>query len=76
LKRNRIACPEVAVNGQICLENRIFFKLPEQIEISWKFACKKRIFVKLPEKSKFFGNMPGKIDFFTRSHDPPDFKLD
>jgi len=27
--------------------------------------------VKLPEKSKFFGNLPGKIDiFFTQIHDP------
>src|SRR6218665_1218011 len=61
-KRNRIICPEVAVNGQflpgkskfvfdICLENKIFFN------------CLKKL--------KFIGNLPGTIEmFFTRLHDP------
>jgi len=33
--------------------------------------------MKLPEKSKFFETLPVKIEiFWTRSHDPPDFKPD
>jgi len=52
LKRNRIICPEVAVNGQFLPGKSIFFK-----------NCLK--------KSKFFGNLLGKIKIFlTRIHDP------
>jgi len=71
LKRNRIICPEVAVNEQFlpgksngflnCLRKSKFFKtlvkLPEKIEISLKCARKIEIFL-------------------TRIHDPPDFKPD
>jgi len=33
------------------------------------------VLVKLPEKSKFFGNLPGKIEIYlTRIHDPPRFQ--
>jgi len=38
---------------------------------------KSNFLVKLPEESKFFGNLPGKIEIcLTRIHDPPDFKPD
>ena len=50
LKRNRIICPEVAVNGQFlpgksnnflnCL--KLFLKLPPKSENIWKFAWKNR----------------------------------
>ena len=46
LKRNRIICPEVAVNEQ--------------------FLPGKSNFFKLPEKSKFFENLPEKIEIFQK----------
>jgi len=40
MKRNRVICPEVAVNGQFFCWKINFFKLPEKIEIFRKFAWK------------------------------------
>ena len=34
------------------------------------FAWKIKTFLNCLKKSKFFGNLPGKVDFFTRIHDP------
>src|SRR6218665_381521 len=57
LIRNRIICPEVAVNEQ-------FF--------AWKIKL-----INCLKKSKFFKNLPGKIEILlTRIHEPPDFKPD
>jgi len=67
------------VNGQFLpRKSNFFLKLPEKIEICRKFAWKKQnIFVKLPEKSKFFGNLPGKIEFcLPGSTTAPDLKSD
>ena len=52
--------------ANFCLENqKLFVKLPEKIEIFWKFAWENQIsFVKLPEKIEIWGNLPGKIKFF------------
>jgi len=73
LKRNRIICQEVAVNGQFlpeilfkklnCLKNRKFSK---------NFPGKSKFFSEIAwKKSKFFVNLPGKIEkFFTWTHDP------
>ena len=44
LKRNRIICPEVAVNGQFLPGKSNFFKLPEKV----------KIFGHLPGKNDFF----------------------
>ena len=38
LKRNRIICPEVAVNEQFLPGKTNFFKLPEKIEMFHKFG--------------------------------------
>src|SRR6218665_130333 len=65
LKRNRIICPEIAVNGQFltgklnfflnCLKKSKFFgNLIEKIRIVFKFAWKNRNFSKIClEKPKF-----------------------
>jgi len=43
----------------------IFVKLPEKIEILWKFAWKNQNFVEIClEESKFCGNLPGRIKIF------------
>jgi len=52
-KRNRIICPEVAVNEQFLFGKSIFFKLPEKIE-------------KFVEKSKFFQTLAGKVIVFQK----------
>ena len=54
MKRSRIICPEVAVNGQT---------LPG-----------KSIFLNCLKKSKFFGNLPGKIEIFDPDPRPPRFQ--
>ena len=71
LKRNRIICPEVAVNGQFfSWKINILLKLPEKVDIFRKFACKNQNFcVKLPEKIKIFRKFAWEF-FFTRIHDP------
>jgi len=74
LKRNRIICPEVAINEQF-LPGKSIFWLPEKIEIFRKFAWKNRNFSKMclenrnflkicMEKYKFFKNLPEKIEIF------------
>jgi len=52
--------------GKFWLENKIFFKLPEKIEILGNFASKSQIFLKLPEKSKFFVKFPDKNPMFSK----------
>ena len=42
MKRNRIICQELAVNGKFLPKNRLFVKLPEQIKVFRKFAWKNR----------------------------------
>jgi len=74
LKRNRIICQDVAVNGQFvpgnskfCLKliekSKFFGNLPGKIKIFW-WNCLK--------KSKFFKNLPAWKNwiFLTRIHDP------
>ena len=56
LKRNRIICPEAAVNEKFLPGKSIFFKLPE----------KSKFFKNLPEKVEIFQNLPGKIDIFLK----------
>ena len=48
LKRNKIICTEVAVNGQFCLENRNFL---------WNCLKKMKCFGYLPGKIKIFGEI-------------------
>src|SRR6218665_1817708 len=71
LKRNRIICPEVAVNGLFLLGISIFL-LPEKNQNFRKFACKTRYsFVKLPEKIEIFRKFACRNRIFlTRIHDP------
>ena len=80
LKRHRIICPEVhvAVNEQFLNgKSKFFVKFHEKIKFLLKFAWKNRIRFKITmEKSKFFENLPGKIDFFYPDLRPPDFKPD
>src|SRR6218665_3227547 len=77
LKRNRIICPEIAVNGQFltgklnfflnCLKKSKFFgNLIEKIRIVFKFAWKNRnLSQNLPVKIKIFAkNVPVKIKIF------------
>jgi len=60
-----------------CLEIRIFVELPEKSTFFRNLPRKIEISFKLMKKSKFFENLPEKIEiFWTRIHDPPDFKPD
>ena len=86
LKRNRIICPEIALNSQFLPgKSKLFVKLPKKIEIFRKFTLKNRIFFfKLPEKIEicpenrvFVCEIDWKNrNFLTRIHDTPDFKSD
>ena len=61
MKRNRIICPEIAVNSQFCLENLNFLWNSLKIRIFWEICLEKsKFFVKLPEK---IGILPWEIDF-------------
>ena len=61
LKRNRIIWPELAVHSQF--KSKFSVKSPK-IEIFRKFALNYQIFLwNYLKKSKFFGNLPWKIDF-------------
>jgi len=65
--------------GNFCLKNSKFFgNLPGKIESFRKFAWKNRKFLEIClEKSKVFGHfLEKKSNFFTRIHDPLDFKPD
>jgi len=49
----------------------IFFKLPEKSKFFGNLPRKSDFFVKLPEKNqKKIRNLPVKMDFFSRIHDP------
>jgi len=64
LKRNRIICPEIAVNSQFSPgKSKSFVKLPKKSKffgnLPWKV-----FFCEIPwKKSKFFGNFPRKLNF-------------
>src|SRR6218665_3726718 len=75
LKRNRIICPEVAVNGQFFALKIEFFNCLKNPNFR-KFACKTRYsFVKLPEKIEIFRKFACRNgNFLTRIHDPPRFQ--
>ena len=64
-------CPEVAVNDQFLPGNIILFKLPEKFKKKSKISLEKSKFViNCLKKSKFLGNLPGKIEILlTRIHD-------
>ena len=63
--------------ANFCLENIIFFKLPEKIECFWKFAWKIDFFVKFPEKIDFYWKFVCKNRiFFNLNPRPPDFNPD
>ena len=75
LKRNRIICQEVAVNGQFLPGNSNFFKFPE----------KSKFFGNLPGKSKFLSEIAWrnrhfseicleKLNFFYSDPRPPRFQ--
>jgi len=80
LKRNRITCPETAVNCQFLPEKSNFFvKLPKKSKFFRNFPWKIEIFSEITwrnwnlkidflwnclKKSKFFGNLSWKIKFF------------
>ena len=73
MKRNRIICPGVAVNGQLLPgKSKFLVKLFEKYRNFSKIRLEKSIScVKLPEKINFLENLPGKIEiFFTWIHDP------
>jgi len=65
MKRNRVICPEIAVNSQFLPGKLTFFvKLPKKIEILWKFALNEIFFVKLPEKNRNFSDICPEKSFF------------
>src|SRR6218665_1720782 len=66
LKRIRIICPKVAVNGQFLPGQSTFLKLPEKSKFfgnlpAWK---NRNSFVKLPEKIEMFRNIAWRNRFF------------
>ena len=70
LKRNRIICPEVAVNGQFCLDKRKFWNEWLKIIIG-KVCLKNQNFLWNCLKNQNFSEIsPEKSNFFTRIHDP------
>jgi len=65
LKRSRIICPEVAVNGQFCLDKR------KKRSFGNFCLSNRNCLVKLPEKIGIFGKSAWKNRFFfTWIHDP------
>jgi len=73
LIRNRIICPEVAVNEQILPgKSNLFFNYLKKSKFFKNLPGKNRIFLwNCLKKSKFLWNLPGKIEIFlTRIHDP------
>src|SRR6218665_2366272 len=64
LKRNRIICPEVAVNGQF-VEKSNFFNCLKKIKNFRKFACKTLYsFLNLLEKIEIFRKFACRNRFF------------
>ena len=70
----RIICSEGSCKYEICLDKRKFKSKWLKTET---FYGESNFFENLPCKIlKFVGNLPWKIDFFTRIHNFPDFKPD
>ena len=66
LKRNRIICPEIAVNSQFMPRNQnVFVKLPKKLKFVGNLLCKIDIFCEITwKKLKFFRNLPWKNRVF------------
>ena len=76
MKRNRIICPRLAVNGQFLPgKSKFFMKLPEKSKFFENLPGKIDFF-KLPEKTTLFENLPGKIDFLPGSTNPRSNQID
>jgi len=77
LNRNRIICPDVAVNGQFLPGKSDFFSIAWKILIIRKFAWKNRIFLKIAWKNRHFLKIClEKSIFFYPESRPPDFNSD
>jgi len=67
LKRNRITCPEIAVNSQFLPGKlKFFWNLPWKIDFLWNCLKKIKIFGNFPRESKFFVKLPEKIEIFRK----------